>query len=219
MKRIRVILAIITFFILCSCGQESQDIQIETLSYVFKSGEEFEYIQIGSGLDDVQSAVNKTLETAATDWLTGECAWMAASTGEIVFQSEEYITIGYSLNLGSGDEKLRIFHTVNLEDGSRMFLNDFFEEEEFVTICKNEFPDWDEDKIKAIYQYASLSEGEYLRLLEQYDPQVQHFILSYLREKPDFFLTNRGITLKLSVYTDDDRLLTGEEYGKGGRSG
>lgn len=165
----------------------------------------YDIVQVSKGFGSMQVKINSSLEQAMTEWVQSDYLWMASSEWSIVFQSKDYLTICYKVLLNEGDASARFFQTIDLHSGSRVFLKDFISDKQtFVAVVHNTFPNFTDDELIAIYEYASLSENDFLDLIEKGDPFAREFALSYLKDKPDFYLSNNGIIIKMSSYSDDD---------------
>lgn len=230
MKRTIVLfVGFLLFFTCYSCKLE--ELSFATKTFVFDSGKTFDYVQISGGVGDIQDELNRALEKAATEWVLSDSEsyeWITSCDWEIVFLSQDYLTVCYSANLYNegNDGCIRLYQTFSLKSGERLFLDDFVDEELFASIM---VPTGDLSYDKAVnfwsemYQYACISELDYLNILAERYPanpnSEKEFPLSFLLVKPELYLTNDGIFgVKLSEYADDDRIVLEDMTVIGGRA-
>ena len=227
-KTITLFIGFLLLFAFCSC--KLKELSFTTKPFLFDSGKTFDYVQISGDICDIQDELNKALEKAATEWVLSDSEsyeWITSCDWEISYLSRDYLTVCYSTKLYEGsNSSVRLYQTFSLKSGERLFLDNFINEELFVSIM---VPTGDLSYDRAVdfwsevYQYACVSELDYLNLLaEQYPTNpdcIRKFPLSFLLVKPEVYLTNDGMFgVKLSEYADDDRIILEDMTVIGGRT-
>lgn len=176
------------------------------------------YTQIsGLGNKGLENKINLTLKSSITEWINKDCEWMQESQIYIKSMSSKYLSICYIIEFK--DDKgadymstyIRIGVTVDMQSGERVYLEDLIKDNAALKqklenyYYNNEFsPPIDTEEADKILHYLSISETKYFEEIYKDDPLVYDFMLTYMRVKPSFYLTDNRIVITRDENEIDD---------------
>lgn len=167
------------------------------------------------GLPDsnLQVKCNNTLQNVFTGWVEKDCKWISDANIEnskIVFLSDAYLVVAYVIEPFSAEnqpkEELYLYCTIDLSNGTQVFLNDL------ISVEEPEFLAWlDQAKNKDGYSLLGPNEDSSSILnsccvsAEQYVDMVRNSndrtgyigsTFGILTDKPDFYMLQDYLVIK-----------------------
>lgn len=180
-----------------------------------------DYVQISNlgnvNLENQINQINQILKSSLSEWVNEECEWFEQFEVDIKYKSPEYLSVCYTAHWENpnGNDFIgtvtRIGITIDINEGKRVYLNDFFEEAVVINRFLEEYnygtefsAPIREEEAKEIIHEASISVKEYLDEKQQTYPLVYEFMLSYISEKSSFYLEGNKIIITRDEYEMSD---------------
>jgi hypothetical protein len=176
------------------------------------------YAQIsGVGNESLESRINQTLKSSITEWINKDCDWLDESQIAVKYKDLDYLSLCYTIELKDdrGETNMstytRIGVTVDMRTGDRVFLDDLFKNTDSLKKELEKYnygneisPPINSDDANKILHDASISEKQYFEEIYKTDPHVYDFMLSYLRAKSSFYLTDKQLVITRDENEFDD---------------
>lgn len=207
--------ALMFSLISCGCEFSSPSMPAEQYGFSIISSNQYPYVNIDSMQNkEIEAQINSLLKNVPVCLLEDPSGWIKDSKVEVVFQTEDYLSILYSVSLndeGNVEEAIRFGITVDMNTGKRLFLNDFIEVnqvyklfEELETSPETFSPAITKEDVDKLFEEASISEQEYLENIKSTDPYAYYFSGAYIRSKSSFYLKEDEIVIILNEHPSND---------------
>lgn len=176
------------------------------------------YAQIsGLGNESLEHQINQNLKLSMTEWINKDCEWAEKFQIDVTYKTSKYLSLRYQIEWkdSRGEDYMstfiRIGVTIDMQTGERVYLDDLLTDTESLKqklinyYYDNGFssPIKSEEADEMIHN-ASIPEKVYLEEVNKTDPLVYEFMLSYLRTKPSFYLTDNKIVITRDEYDLND---------------
>lgn len=193
------------------------------LTITDNGGESFDipYFQV-QNMDDItlENKINEILKNSIKSWVTEECRWFEAFQPEVKLKSSEYLSICYTAEWenpnGDGFENTvsRVCVTVDIREGKRVYLNDFFDSDSTIRKVLEKYSydsefatPIDLEEADRIIDEASMSVEDYFYNISNSDPLVYDFMKSYISKKSSFYLQENKLVITRNENERDDIFL------------
>lgn len=176
------------------------------------------YAQI-SGLENesLERQINQILKLSMTEWINNDCEWAEKFQVDVKYKTSKYLSLCYTIKWKNSQVEdsmstcTRIGVTIDMRTGERVYLDNLVKDTESLKqklvhySYGNEFsPSLDSKEADKIIHYTSISEKKYLDEIYKTDPLVYNYMLSYIRKKPSFYLTDNKLVVTRNEYDLND---------------
>ncbi|MNC02087.1 hypothetical protein D3C81_538660 [compost metagenome] len=176
------------------------------------------YAQIsGVGNESLEHQINQNLKLSMTEWINKDCEWAEKFQVDVTYKTSKYLSLRYMIEWkdSQGEDYMstfiRIGVTIDMQTGERVYLDDLIADTESLkhklinyNYGNGYSPPIDSEEADEIVHYASIPEMMYLEEIYKTDPLVYEFMLSYLRTKSSFYLTDKQIVITRDDYDLND---------------